>query len=307
MAKKKTCKRKRILNKDGSINKANVEHNKKCEKDMVKDNPWLNEPGGKEYAEAVLGKDHTLMKEIKKTKKQKKHKKRGSAKAKKTIYKKKTKKETTEKRLKECKIPCHNINEKKYKNKCLEECDIEFGKKSKKDSKKLKESKTKGKKQSSSLISEEKYIKKKVKKKQFGGFMCIPCISPIVTGLGVAGAGAGAIIGHKHLTKGSKHLTKGSKKSFSHSFSDGKNIIRDGQFELVQKIRKNKKVKKVKRIFKISQRNNKVTIIDGKKKLVKKFKKNKQATKFYNKKVFDCKKKGFKECIKGKSKHSKKK
>ena len=48
MAAKKTCKRKRILNKDGSINKTNVEHNKKCEKDMLKDNPWLNEQGGEE-------------------------------------------------------------------------------------------------------------------------------------------------------------------------------------------------------------------------------------------------------------------
>ena len=33
---------------------------------MLKDNPWLNEPGGEEYAEAFLGKDHELMKEIKK-------------------------------------------------------------------------------------------------------------------------------------------------------------------------------------------------------------------------------------------------
>ena len=98
------------MNKDGSINKTNVEHNKKCEKDMLKDNPWLNE----EYVEEVLGKDHELMKEIKKTKI-----KRGSAKATKTISKKKTKKKTkknkTEKKLKECKIPCHNINEKKFR------------------------------------------------------------------------------------------------------------------------------------------------------------------------------------------------
>ena len=89
MAKKKTCKRKRILNKDGSINKTNIEHNKQCEKDMFKDNPWLNEPGGEEYAEEVLGGDHELIKEIKTKKKKKlsnkKQIKRGSAKAEKTI------------------------------------------------------------------------------------------------------------------------------------------------------------------------------------------------------------------------------
>ena len=86
MTKKKTCKRKRILNKDGSINKANVEHNKKCEKDMVKDNPSLNEKEGEEYAEAVLGKDHELMikikKEIKKTKARRKRIRRNKKKQK---------------------------------------------------------------------------------------------------------------------------------------------------------------------------------------------------------------------------------
>jgi len=303
MAAKKTCKRKRILNKDGSINKTNVEHNKKCEKDMLKDNPWLNEQGGEEYAEAVLGKDHTLMKEIKKeikkTKKKKKHKKqikRGSAKATKAISKKKTKKKKkkTEKKLQDCKIPCHNINEKKYKNKCLAECDIKFGKKNKEF--KIKESKTKEKNQSSNLISEEKYIKKKVKK-QHGGALCLPCISPMLTGFGIVGAGAaatGAAVSHKHS---------------SSSSSDGKNIYRKEIFELFEKVKKKKKITKARRKFTISQKNNKVIIQDGKNKLIKKFKTIIAASKFYHKKVVKCKKDGFKKCIKGgtKKKHSKKK
>ena len=233
MKKKKTCGRKRILNKDGSINKANVEHNKKCEKDMVKDNPWLNEPGGKEYAEEVLGKDNELMKEIKKE------------------------------------IKKTNARRKRIRR-----------------NKKKKESKKPTK-------------AKKKPKKQKGGALCVPCISPVLTGLGLFGAGAAA------AKAGSSVIQKHS--SISSSSSDGKNISRKENFQLFEKAKQGKKIHDHKRKFTISQQNKKVVIQDGKKKTKDKFKTIQKASDFYNKKVVECKKKGFKKCTKRTKKFPKKK
>ena len=245
MSKKKTCKRKRILNKDGSINQANVEHNKKCEKDMVKDNPWLNEKGlnekeGEEYGEAVLGKDHELMikikKEIKKTKARRKRIRR---------------------------------NKKKQKQ-------------SKKPTK----------------------AKKKPKKQKGGAALCVPCISPVLTGLGLFGAGAGAVAG---VAKAAKAGSSVIQKHSSSSSSDGKNIYRKENFELFEKTKQGKKVTDVKRKFIISQKNKKVIIHDGKEKTTDTFKTIQKASDFYNKKVVECKKEGFKKCTKRTKKFSKKK
>ena len=230
MAKKKTCKRKRILNKDGSINKANVKHNKKCEKNMIKDNPWLNQPGGKEYAELVLGKGHELMKkEIKKTKARRKR-----------------------------------IRQNK-----------------KKQSKKITKIKKKPKKQQNAG-AKPCLTCKNDKKKQKGGALCLPCISPLITGASLLGAGA---LAAKH------HYS-------SSSSGDGKNISRRENLELVQKQKKNNKIRVNKKKFLISQKNTEVVInTDGDKK-TKKFSTIQKASQFYDKKLRECKKKGFQKCMK---------
>ena len=206
------------MNKDGSINQANVEHNKKCEKDMLKDNPWLNEPGGKEYAEAVLGKDHDLLKVIKKKKK------KSPKKQKKQKKQKQTKKE----------------------------------------------------------------------KKQKGGALCLPCISPVLTGLGLFGAGAGAVAAVNANKAGSSFIQKYK----SSSSSDGKNIQRKENFELVERVKQGKKSVDRKRKFIISQKNNKVIIQKGNKKTTDTFQTIQKASDFYNKKIKECKKEGFKKCSK---------
>ena len=253
MAKKKTCKRKRILNKDGSINKANIEHNKKCEKDMVKDNPWLNErglnekglneKGLEEYAELGLEKDHELMKEMKKE-------------------------------IKKTKARRKRIRRNKKKQK-----------QSKKPTK-----------------------AKKKPKKQTGGALCVPCISPVLTGLGIVGAGAGAVAGVSKAAKaGSSVIQKHSSRSSSSSSSDGRNIYRTENFELFEKVKRGKSVVDLKRKFTISQKNKKVTIQDGRKKTTDTFKTIQKASDFYNKKVMECKKDGFKKCTKRTKKLSKKK
>lgn len=80
-SKKKTmrggeCKRKRVrVNPDGEPNQDDINHNKRCEKSVVQDNPWMLEKGGEDYVKGVMGKKgKSVIKSIKKSKKKKKSK-----------------------------------------------------------------------------------------------------------------------------------------------------------------------------------------------------------------------------------------
>ena len=149
-----------------------------------------------------------------------------------------------------------------------------------------------------SLLNKE--IKKKKRssktKKQKGGALCVPCISPILSGLGVLGAGAAA------TAAGAMTMTS------SKLVQSGNNIEREQSFEknTSKTHKKGKKSKKEtdKLKFYISQKNNKVSFKKNNGKLdTKTFNKSKnmktnikQASQFYDKKIKYCVVKGYKKC-----------
>lgn len=145
---------------------------------------------------------------------------------------------------------------------------------------------------------------KKSSKKQKGGALCLPCISPILSGLGVFGAGAAAT---GAVAAGVKGISMTKSKMSS---SNGK-IMREQHFDKVLKThsKDSKKKKKTKRAndklkFYIKQENNVVTFKRNNEKLKKKvFNKSKnmkenikKATDFYDKKIHYCVVKGYKKC-----------
>ena len=129
-------------------------------------------------------------------------------------------------------------------------------------------------------------------KKQKGGALCVPCISPILSGLGVLGAGAAATAGAMTMTS-------------SKVVQSGNNIEREQSFEKnTSKTHKKGKKKTDKLKFYISQKNNKVSFKKNNGKLITKtFNKSKnmktnikQASQFYDKKIKYCVVKGYKKC-----------
>jgi hypothetical protein len=155
----------------------------------------------------------------------------------------------------------------------------------------------KGKKRKS-----KKSKKHKSQKSQKGGAFCLPCISPILTGLGVFGAGAAA----------TGAVAKGISMTKSKMSSSNGKLIREQYFDksLSGNHSKNsKKKKKTKRAndklkFYIKQENNIVTFKKNDEKLQKKvFNKSKnmkenikKATDFYDKKIHYCVVKGYRKC-----------
>jgi hypothetical protein len=141
---------------------------------------------------------------------------------------------------------------------------------------------------------------KKSSKKQKGGALCLPCISPILSGLGVFGAGAAA----------TGAVAKGISMTKSKMSSSNGKIMREQSFDKVLKShKKSSKKKKTKRAndklkFYIKQENNIVTFKKNNEKLKKKvFNKSKnmkenikKATDFYDKKIHYCVVKGYKKC-----------
>lgn len=146
---------------------------------------------------------------------------------------------------------------------------------------------------------------KKSSKKQKGGALCLPCIPPILSGLGVFGAGA---VATGAVAAGVKGISMTKSKMSS---SNGK-IIREQYFD--KSLSKNhskgsKKKKKTKRKddklkFHIKQENNVVTFKKNDEKLHKKvFNKSKnmkenikKATDYYDKKIHYCVVKGYRKC-----------
>ena len=240
-----------------------------CVKLMVKDNPWMLEEGGDKYAQGVVGKKSLLNKEIKKKKKKQKQTKKSGT-------KKESKKESTK------------IKYNKY-SKCLEKCELKEKNKKHVCTQKCKKYKKyetiKTKKNSSEII------KKQI---QTGGVLCLPCISPILSGLGVMATGAAATAGAITMTS--------SKMSQS-----GDNFEREQSFEKNISItpkkgkKSKKKIEKLK--FHIKQKNNVVTYKRNNEKIKKKVFKGKnmkdtikKASKFYDKKIHYCVVKGYKKC-----------
>ena len=148
----------------------------------------------------------------------------------------------------------------------------------------------------------------KQKKSQKGGAFCLPCVSPILTGLGVMGAGAAAT---GAVVAGSRGISM----TKSRISSTNGNIIREQYFDKVVEThnkdskKKKKKKKKTKRAdnklkFYIKQENNIVKFKKNKEKLQKKiFNKSKdmkvnikKATEFYDKKIHYCVVKGYRKC-----------
>lgn len=158
-----------------------------------------------------------------------------------------------------------------------------------------------------SLMNKEikKKKTKKSSKKQKGGALCLPCVSPILTGLGVFGAGAAAT---GAVAAGVKGISMTKSKMSS---SNGK-IMREQHFDKSLSKTHNKgskKKKKTKRAndklkFYIKQENNVVTFKRNNEKLQKKvFNKSKnmkenikKATDFYDKKIHYCVVKGYRKC-----------
>jgi len=246
-----------------------------CVKLMVKDNPWMLEEGGDKYAHGVVGKKSLLNKEIKK-KKQKQTKKSG------------TKKESN----KESKKESIKIKYNKY-SKCLEKCELKEKNKQHVCNHKCKKYKKyetiQTKKNNSSEI-----IKKQI---QTGGVLCLPCIPPILSGLGVMGAGAVA----------TGAAATGAIMTRSKMSQSGNNFERDQSFEKnISKTHKegsSRKGKIEKHKFRIKQKNNVVTYKENNGKLKKKVFKGKnmkdtikKATKFYNNKIKYCVTRGYKKC-----------
>lgn len=144
-------------------------------------------------------------------------------------------------------------------------------------------------KQKKTVKSGSKKKKKKKKKKkvvQGGGFLpCLPCLSPLVTGAGVLGAGASAVAA-------GKYYSSSSSSSSSSKMVNG-NIIRNDEYIMSSSLNGKKKKDK----FKIKQKNKKVTYKKGKDKMkTRNFRTIKAAEKFYNKLKGQCKKKKYKKC-----------
>lgn len=258
-----------------------------CVKLMVKDNPWMLEKGGDKYTEKVVGKKSLLNKEIKKKKKTKKHK--GGRRNKQNWEKNegyfgKIMNETTGKLNSE--EICHNCFPSAYAKGARKFCKIH--------------EKTWNPKTNSCI----KGKKTKKTKKQKGGALCLPCISPILSGLGVFGAGAAAT---GAVAAGVKGISMTKSKMSS---SNGK-IMREQSFDKVLESHKknSKKKKKTKRAndklkFHIKQENNVVTFKKNDEKLMKRvFNKSKnmkenikKATEFYDKKIHYCVVKGYRKC-----------
>ena len=248
-----------------------------CVKLMVKDNPWMLEEGGDKYAQGVVGKKSPLLKEIKK-KKKKAGTKAGTKPGTKSSKSTKIKYNKYTKCLEDCKLKHKYSINKNKKHVCKDQCRIY-------KTIKIKTSKIDNKKKSSEIKP----------KKQKGGALCLPCISPILSGLGVIGTGVAATAGAITMTS--------SKMSQS-----GDNIEREQSFEK-KTSRTHKKSKKSKKSeeklkFHITQKNNKVTYKRNNEKMkTKVFTKSKsmkdninKATNFYNKKIKYCATKGYKKC-----------
>ena len=197
------------------------------------------------------------------------------------------------------------IKYNKY-SKCLEKCELKEKNKKHvctqkcKKYKKYKKYKTiETKKNNSSEIIKEKI--------QTGGALCLPCISPILSGLGVMGAGAvatGAVATGAVATGAATGAIKMTSSKMSQS---GKNFEREQSFEKnISKTHKKSssrkgKIEKLK--FHIKQKNNVVTYKINNGKLKKKVFKGKnmkdtikKATKFYNNKIKYCVTRGYKKC-----------
>ena len=156
-----------------------------------------------------------------------------------------------------------------------------------------------------SCIKGKKKKSSKKQKGQKGGALCLPCISPILSGLGVFGAGAAAT---GAVAAGVKGISMTKSKMSS---SKGK-IMREQHFDKVlskTQGKNSKKKKKTKRAndklkFHIKQDNNVVTFKKNDEKLKKKvFNKSKnmkenikKATEFYDKKIHYCVVRGYKKC-----------
>jgi len=135
-------------------------------------------------------------------------------------------------------------------------------------------------------------------KKQKGGALCVPCISPILSGLGVLGAGAAATAAGA-TAAGAMTMTS------SKVVQSGNNIEREQSFEKnTSKTHKKGKKKTDKLKFYISQKNNKVSFKKNNGKLITKtFNKSKnmktnikRASQFYDNKIKYCVVKGYKKC-----------
>ena len=184
--------------------------------------------------------------------------------------------------LEECKLKHKYSINKNKKHVCKDQCRIY-------KTIKIKTSKIDNKKKSSEIKP----------KKQKGGALCLPCISPILSGLGVLGAGAAATVA------GAGAMTMTSSKMSQ----SGNNIEREQSFEK-KTSRTHKKSKKSKKSeeklkFHITQKNNKVTYKRNNEKMKTKVFKSKnrkdninKATNFYNKKIEYCAIKGYKKCLK---------
>lgn len=140
--------------------------------------------------------------------------------------------------------------------------------------------------------------KKKSSKKQKGGALCVPCISPILSGLGILGAGAAATAAGA-TAAGAMTMTS------SKVVQSGNNIEREQSFEKnTSKTHKKGKKKTDKLKFYISQKNNKVSFKKNNGKLITKtFNKSKnmktnikRASQFYDNKIKYCVVKGYKKC-----------
>jgi hypothetical protein len=251
-----------------------------CVKLMVRDNPWMLEEGGDKYAQGVVGKKSLLNKEIKK-KKKKTGAKPGTKSSKAETKSSKSTKIKYSKYTKcyeECKLKHKYAINKNKKHACKDQCKIY-------KTIKIKTSKIDNKKKSSDIKP----------KKQMGGALCLPCIPPILSGLGVIGTGAVATAGAMTMTS-SRFVQKGDNIEREQSFE--KNISRTHK-----KSKKSKKsIEKLK--FRITQKNNKVTYKRNNEKMkTKVFNKSKnmkdninKASNFYNKKIEYCVVKGYKKC-----------
>ena len=248
-----------------------------CVKLMVKDNPWMLEEGGDKYAQGVVGKKSLLNKEIKKKKsKKKKAGTKPGTKSTKIKYNKYTK------CLEDCKLKHKYSITKNKKHVCKDQCRIY-------KTIKIKTSKIDNKKKSSEIKP----------KKQTGGALCLPCIPPILSGLGVIGSG---IVATGAATAGAMTMTS------SKVVQKGNNIEREQFFDknISRTHKKSKKSKKSEENLKfhITQKNNKVTYKRNNEKMkTKVFTKSKsmkdnitKASNFYNKKIEYCVVKGYKKC-----------
>lgn len=195
---------------------------------------------------------------------------------------------------------CHNCTPSAYAKGARKFCKTHGRVWNSKTNSCIKEEKTKGKK------TKKSSKQKKDQESQKGGAFCLPCVPPILTGLGVMTAGAAAT---GAVVAGSKGISMTKSKISS---SNGK-ITREQYFDKVIKTHNNdskkKKKKRTKRAdnklkFYIKQDNNVVIFKRNKEKLRKKvFDKSKdmkvnikKATEFYNKKIHYCVVKGYRKC-----------